>query len=132
MQKPDWKVAVIGGSIAALGLGGFAAAQQGGSTGDSVPEGIRLQRDASVSLHSLSSVVTATVRADDSTSVASLNSLNSVSAQSIDSVPSVAPAPQPAPSGSWDSDSVSVASVDSVSFASVASLASVDSIDSSD
>ena len=46
MYRPNWKVAVAGGSIAALGLGGFAAAQTGGDSSTDAPDGIRLQRDA--------------------------------------------------------------------------------------
>lgn len=130
MRKPDWKVAVVGGTIAALGLGGFAAAQSGSTDTDTtVPEGIRLQRDASVSIHSLSSVVE--VRpSTTSTTLASLASVDN-------NIPQVTPAP--AAVDSWDSPASvqsiqSIASVQSVdSPASVQSLqspASVQSLDS--
>ncbi len=149
MRKPDWKIAVIGGSIAALGLGGFAAAQQPSSSDSTVPEGIRLQRDASVSVHSLSSVVdvtTTTIRGADASidslqsaaSVASLQTAASVasvqsaaSVASLDSVPEVTPAPQPAPAATpAPAPDASIDSPDT-SVASVASVASVDSVDSS-
>ncbi len=136
MRKPDWKVAVVGGSIAALGLGGFAAAQASSpSTDTTVPEGIRLQRDASVSIHSLSSVIE--IERDITTTQASVNSLNSAS---LDSIPQLAPAPAqvspapvaPAPVDSWDSPA-SVQSLDSpASVQSLDSPASVQSVDSPD
>jgi hypothetical protein len=130
MRRPDWKIAIVGGSIAALGLGGFAAAQGGGGGDDPAPDGIRLQQDASTSIPGLDSVVevreasiasvdrsTASLASLASTSVASLTSVASTasvdspaSVQSLDSpdgVPAVAPAPAPAPAPADDSaDSV--------------------------
>lgn len=146
MYRPNWKVAVAGGSIAALGLGGFAAAQTGGGSSPDAPDGIRLQRDASVSIHSLSSVVevapstiqqryeSASTPSTPSVSVASVSVASVNDSDSLDSVPQVAPAPAPAASPTTVSPAPAPGpddSWDSPSSPSVASFDSADSIDSS-
>jgi len=127
MKKPDWKVALAGGAVAGLALGGFTIAQ----ADQSRPSMDTIDLNASAG----SADLFGSLASPTSTTTTILRSLDSPSTASIDSVdvapaPAANPAPTPAPAPRADYSVDSIDSPDSVSVASYDSPASVSSIDS--